>query len=375
MKIEFYRHSLEKEDKNEVAKVLDSVFLTSGEWTKAFERKLADYVESRYAVGLTSCTNALEITLKYFGIEQGDEVITTPMSFIATANAVEYCGAKPVFVDVEPDTANINADLIESVVTPRTKAILPVHLYGHMCDMGRIRKIADKHGLKVIEDAAHCMEGQRDGIKPGQVGDAACFSFYATKNITCGEGGAVSCNDPEMYDWLFKARMHGMTKNAADRYSKKYEHYDMDFLGFKCNMSNIQAALLIHQIERIETLLSARQRIAQRYDEAFLGNPGIKVLGTLPGTRHARHLYTILVDPRKRDEYMHRLQEAGVGVAINYRSIHLMKYYRQKYGYKRGDFPVCERIGDSTISIPFYPKLSDEEAGYIINAVNSMTNS
>ena len=370
MKIEFYQHNLTPRDKSEVMKVLDSIFLTTGIWTKEFEQKFADYIKSKYVTGVTSCTNALEISLKYFGIRKGDEVITTPMSFIATANAVEYCGGRPVFVDVEESTGNINTDLIEDAITSKTKAILPVHLYGQMCNIKKIRALADKYNLKIIEDSAHCIEGERDGVKPGQLGDLACFSFYATKSITSGEGGAISCNDSGVYDWLLKARLHGMSKNAADRYSKKYEHYDMEFLGFKSNMSNIQAALLINQIDRIEELLSAREKIAGQYDRGFRNNPNIKIPSVLPRIKHARHLYTMWVNPEKRDKYLDKLQERGIGVAINYRAIHLMKYYQQKYGYKRGDFPVCEKIGDSTISIPFYPKLTDEEVRYIINTVN-----
>lgn len=373
MKIEFCRHNIDIWDKEEVLKVLDSVFLTTGEWTKTFEQKLASFLKSKYAVGVASCTNALEMALKFYNIGVGDEVITTPMSFIATANAIEYCGAKPVFVDVEKNTGNLNADLIEAVVTDKTRAILPVHLYGQLCDMKKIREIADKYDLKIIEDCAHCIEGKRDDIRIGQLSDMCCFSFYATKSITCGEGGALSCNDSEIYEWLNKARLHGMSKSASDRYSKHYEHYDMEFLGYKSNMSNILAALLIHQIDRIEDLLIARQKVAEKYDDAFKHNPFVDFPRVIPRSKHSRHLYTIWVKPEKRDEYMHRLQDAGIGVAVNYRSIHLMKYYREKYGYQKGDFPVSEKIGDATISIPLYPKLTEAEATHIIKTVNEIT--
>lgn len=374
MKIEFYRHNLAKEDKDEVIKVLNSLFLTTGDCVAEFEKKLAKYVGSKYAVGLTSCTNALELAVKYFGIGHEDEVITTPMSFIATANAIEYAGAKPVFVDVESNTGNIDASLIEQAITKKTKAIIVVHLYGQMCDMKRIRKIADKYKLKVIEDAAHCLEGERDGIKVGQLGDIACYSFYATKNLTSGEGGAISCNDKKIYEWMLRARQHGMSKNAATRYSKKYEHYDMEFLGNKCNMSNIQAALMVKQLDRIEGYLDMREKLARKYDKGFLKNKNIKTPAVISGGKHARHLYTIWVDRDKRDEYMHLLQDAGIGVAVNFRPIHLMKYYREKYGYKKGSFPISEKIGDSTITLPFYIKLSDKEVKYVIDTVNTITN-
>ena len=244
MKVEFYKHNISVEDKEEVLRVLNSFFLTTGDWTKRFENKFARYVGSNYALGLTSCTNALELALRCYGFGTGDEVITTPMSFIATANAVEYVGAKPVFVDVEETTGNIDASRIESAITKHTKAILPVHLYGQLCDMRAIRLVADRYKLKIIEDAAHCIEGIRDGVRVSELGDIACYSFYATKNITSGEGGAVTTNDATVYNWLFQGRQHGLNKQAADRYTKRYEHYDMAFLGLKCNMSNIWQSLL-----------------------------------------------------------------------------------------------------------------------------------
>jgi dTDP-4-amino-4,6-dideoxygalactose transaminase len=372
MKIEFYKHNIDQKDKEEIIKVLDSLFLTTGHWTHRFEKKFSEYTSMEYTTAVSSCTNALEVALKYFGIKEGDEVITTPMSFIATANAIEYCGAKPVFVDVESKTGNIDADLIEAAVTRKTKAILPVHLYGHMCDMEEIARIAKKNNLKVVEDCAHCIEGGRNGIRPGQLADAACYSYYATKSLTCGEGGAICCHDMEMNEWFQKASQHGMSKNAADRYSKKYEHYDMEFLGFKCNMSNIQAALMIHQLDRMSDLLLKRKKIVSIYNESFQSHPGIHLPVVLQNTHHAHHLYTLWVDPVKRDKYMHLIYEKGIGVAVNYRPIHLMKYYIDKYGYKKGSFPNCEKIGCSTISIPLYPKLKEEEIEYIINTTNAL---
>lgn len=368
-KVEFFRHEVGEADKKEVLAVLDSLFLTTGDWTKKFETNLAKYVGASYAVGLMSCTHALEFSLRYYNIGPGDEVITTPMSFIATANAIEYVGATPVFVDVEPNTGNLDAALVERAITARTKAILPVHLYGQLCDMKALRKIADTHGLKIIEDAAHSIEGKRGGVGVGELGDIACYSFYATKNITSGEGGAITCHDQKIYEWMLKARQHGMSKEAADRYTKKYEHYDMEFLGFKCNMNNIQAALLLHQLERIETLLAKRETLARRYDQAFCGHTGIRLPTVLPNSVHSRHLYTIWVNAGRRDEYMHALQDSGIGVAVNFRAIHLMKFYREKYSYTRGQFPVAELIGDSTISIPLYPKLTEDEAQCVIDAV------
>lgn len=372
MKIDFYKHSLDASDKTKVQEVLNSLFLTTGEITGQFEKKFADLVGSKFAVGLSSCTMALELALRYFNIGPGDEVITTPLSFIATANVIETVGAKPIFVDVEPATGNIDATKIASMINNRTKAIIAVHLYGQMCDMVELRKIADKNNLKIIEDSAHCIEGARDGVRVGQLGDVACYSFYATKNLTCGEGGAITCNDSTMSEWFIKARQHGMNKGASDRYSKRYEHYDMEFLGCKCNMSNIQAALLVNQIDRLSALLNEREKIAQRYNQGFSGNEFINMPTVLNNSVHARHLYTILVNSEKRDIYMCALQDAGIGVAVNFRPIHLMKYYREKYNYKPGTFTIAENIGSRTITLPFYPKLTNEEIDYVIDEVNKI---
>lgn len=372
-RIEFFKHNLSVKDKKECLNILDSLFLTTGEHVKLFEKKFSQYLGAKFAVGVTSCTDALFLALKCIGIKDNDEVITTPLSFIATSNAIEYCGAKPIFVDVERETGNINTDLIESAITKKTKALLIVHLYGQMCDMRKIRKIADKYNLKIIEDCAHCIEGTRYGIKPGQLGDLACFSFYATKNITSGEGGAIVTNNEEYYNWLFKARLHGMSKNALDRYTKKYEHYDMEFLGYKCNMNNIQASLLINQMDSMEKFLAKKEKIATVYDRKFRSNQRLKLLKVLPRTKHARYVYTILVEPEKRDDYLKILQENGIGVAVNFRPIHLMKYYREKYQYHEGDYPVAEEFGSSTITIPLYPKLKTGEISFIINTVNGVT--
>lgn len=369
MKVEFFKHNIDEEDIARAERVIRSIFLTTGEEVNIFEDALASYLGAKHAVGVTSCTAGLHLSLLAYDIGPGDEVITTPMTFIATANAILHAGAKPVFVDVEPETGNIDVRQIESVITPKTKAILPVHLYGQMCDMIAIRKIADQYGLVVIEDCAHTLEGTRDGIKPGQLGDTACFSFYATKNITSGEGGAVVTNSSEIAEKIKLLRLHGMTKNAAERYMAKYQHWDMELCGWKYNMDNIQASLLIGQLKRIENLLMRREEIAQRYEKAFSQVEEINFPKVLKNSRSARHLFTIWVDPSKRDEILRALQEEGVGVAVNFRAIHLLKFYREKFAYRRGMFPEAERIGDSTISIPLYPRLTDEEVRYVINSV------
>lgn len=365
-RVEYFRHNLEAQDKAELMKVLDTVFLTTGTVTKEFEEKFARYLDVKHTVGVMSCTHALELCLRYFNIGAGDEVITTPLSYVATANAIEFMGAKPVFVDVEWTTGNIDPLLIEAAITPRTKAIIPVHLYGQMCNMTVIKEIADKHNLIVIEDAAHCIEGEHKGHKSGTLSNAACFSFYATKNITSGEGGAIATNDSAMAAWLLQGRSHGISSSAADRYTKKYQHYDMEFLGMKSNMTNMQAALLVHQLERIESLHAQRELLFKKYEQLL---EKFEKPQTVPEARHAYHLFSIWV--KNRDQLIDYVDEKGIGVAVHYRPAHLMSYYVKKYGYKKGDFPIAEYIGDSTLSLPLYPTLSVESVEYVCDVVKS----
>lgn len=366
MKVEFFKHNINDTDIARVNEVLHSIFLTTGQTVKTFEDDFAAYLSVPHCIGVTSCTAALHLCLLAWEIGEGDEVITTPMSFCATSNAIMHAGATPVFVDVEEDTGNINAELIEAKITEKTRAIIPVHLYGQMCDMKKIRQVADRHGLVIIEDAAHCIEGVRDGIRVGELGNAACFSFYATKNITSGEGGAISTNDSGKANLLKMLRSHGIDRTASDRYTNKYQHWDMPILGWKYNMDNIQAALLIGQLKRIDQLWGERERISGLYDEAFSGRKNIKCMKAVPDSRHARHLYTARVPPGKRDHILHALQEKEMGVAVNYRPIHLLKYYRKKFGYKEGDFSMAENIGSETISLPLYPKLTGGEQERVI---------
>lgn len=369
MKVEFYRHNIGQAEKERVLAALDSIFLTTGEITTEFEQNLANYLGITATIGLMSCTAALHLALLAFDIGPGDEVITTPMTFIATANTILHAGATPVFVDVEASTGNLDANLVEKAITPKTKAIMPVHLYGHLCDMKALRELADKYKLKIIEDAAHCLEGTRDGFYAGQLGDAACFSFYATKSITCGEGGAIGFRDPNLADILRKLSLHGMSRSAADRYHGRYQHWDMELLGWKYNLSNIQAALLIPQLAQVEKHLARREEICQKYEKAFMDLPGVDFPKVLANTKSARHLFTIWVDPKIRDEKMFALQAAGINVAVNYRAIHLLKFYQETFGFQPGSFPIAENIGNSTITLPLYSKLTDLEVDYVIETV------
>ncbi|MCG2722567.1 MAG: DegT/DnrJ/EryC1/StrS family aminotransferase [Thermodesulfovibrionales bacterium] len=368
-KIEFFQHSINAGDRKRTDKVLRSIFLTTGKEVEEFEQQFSHYLKVRHTVGVTSCTAALHLSLLALGIGRGHEVLTTPMSFCATSNAVLHAGAKPVFVDVEEETGNINAELIEASITENTKAIIPVHLYGQMCDMKRIQAVAAKYKLKIIEDAAHAIESERDTIRVGQVSNCACFSFYATKNITSGEGGAITTHEKALDDSLKMLRLHGIDKGAADRYTGRYRHWDMPVLGWKYNMDNIQASLLIGQLARIEELWLKRNSLHKFYREELSPVRDISLLKTFSGSRHAIHLFTVLVPSRKRDALLWRLQDRGIGVAVNYRPIHLLKYYRDAFGYRKGDYPVAEEIGKRTISLPLYPSLRKSDVRYIVKAL------
>ncbi len=372
MKVEFYRHDLGKAELDAVEKVLRGAILTTGETVRQFEERFAQYLRRRYALGVSSCTGALHLSLLAFGISRGDEVITTPMTFIATSTAILEAGAKPVFVDVEPETGNIDASKIEAAITHRTKAIVPVHLYGQMCDMRSIRDIADRHGLFVIEDAAHCVEGMRDGVRPGELGDTACFSFYATKNLTCGEGGALVTDDDALAQRLRLLHLHGMTKTAADRHREGYQHWDMTVLGWKYNMSNLQAAFLLPQMDCLEENWRKREDLFKRYEGMLAGVPGLTWPKTLPGVRHAHHLFPVWVPGGRRDAVVKKLQESGVGVVVNYRAIHLLTYFVENFGFRRGDFPVAEHIGDSTLSLPFYPSMPGTHVASVADTLRNI---
>jgi dTDP-4-amino-4,6-dideoxygalactose transaminase len=369
--VDFYRHSLGEEEKAAVRVVLDSLFLTTGQKVYAFEKAFEEYLGVPAAVCTAHATASLHLSMLAAGVGPLDEVVTTPMTFLSSANAVVYAGGTPVFVDVNPATANIDVGAAAAAITPRTKAIVAVDLYGLMADMVALRAIADRHGLALVEDAAHCVEGRRDGFGPGQLADYGCFSFYATKNLTCGEGGAITARDGTKKNLLRQLGSHGMSKNAADRYAGKYQHWDMERLGYKYNLSDVNAALLLPQLPKLAERLRRREEICRRYEAAFRETPGVSFPIVPGGMMSGRHIFTIWVDPEKRDAVLAGIQARGVGVAVNYRAVHLTKYYRERFGFRRGMFPAAERIGDSTITIPLWPAMTDAQVDEVIAAVKA----
>lgn len=370
IRIPFYQHDLGEAELAALRDVFAGPILTTGNAVHAFEGELANYLGRGHVVGLSSCTGALHLALAALGIGAGDEVITTPLSYVASATAILQAGATPVFVDVERATGNLSASAIEAAITERTRAVLPVHLYGQMCDMKAIREVADKHGLFVVEDCAHALEGRREGVGPGKLSDAACFSFYATKNITCGEGGALAADDPELARRVRLLSHHGVAAMAAERQRDGYKPWDMTDMGWKYNMSNIQAAILLPQMPLIAERLARRDVLWAEYDRALSGMRGLSRIAAVKNARHARHLYTVLSDdPARRDAIVAGLFQRGVMAMVNYSPIHLTSYFRNRHGYRNGDFPIAEDIGTRTISLPFYPSMPREHVAAVADAL------
>jgi UDP-4-amino-4-deoxy-L-arabinose-oxoglutarate aminotransferase len=373
-RIDFYRHGVGDEERAAVSAAMADLFLTTGARVAAFERELAAYLglPTGGALGLSSCTAALHLALLALGVGPGDEVITTPMTFIASSNAILYAGATPVFADVDPATGLLDLAAAEAAITPRTRAILVVHLYGQMVDVTAFRALCDARGLALVEDAAHALEAERDGVRPGALGDAACFSFYATKNITSGEGGALVMRDAARLDRARRLSQHGMSAGAADRHGGTYRHWDMLELGFKCNMTNLQAAMLSPQLRRIDRIHEAREAIAVRYERGLAGVAGLDHPRVAGGAVSAHHLFTIWVPEARRDELLAALPRRGVGVAVNYRAVHLLTFYRERFGFQAGSLPVAERIGASTITLPLWPGLPESAQARVIAEVTSL---
>jgi UDP-4-amino-4-deoxy-L-arabinose-oxoglutarate aminotransferase len=370
MEIPFFKHNLSAKDIRLAAKVMKSHFITTGPVTAEFESLLAAKTGNRFALGMTSCTAGLHAALVALGIGPGDEVLVPAITFVSSVNVIEHAGARPVLVDVDPETGLMDLEDAERRITAKTKAMIPVHLYGQMADMRGMKRLADFRGLKIIEDSAHAVDAERDGAKIGNLSDVAAFSFYATKNITSGEGGAVVTNDEKLFQRMKTLRLHGMSVDAIGRYNRKTFHqYDVEFPGFKYNMTDIQAALLMNQLRNIEANTAKRERIAKRW-EAFLGD-----LGCFDFPRHrfgksSRHLFCVWVRQReRRDEVISFLNSKGIPVSVHFHPVHLFTYYRKKYGYKMGDFPVAERIGFSTITLPFYPQIRLAHQRYLMKVL------
>ncbi len=361
----------------EVADTIRSGWISTGPKTKKFEEEFATYVQCKYAVALNSCTAGLHLSLIVSGIVPGDEVIVPPLTFGATANVVEHIGARPVFADIDPLTLCIDPKQIERAITPRTKAIIPVHYGGMPCAMNEIRAIADEHNLVVIEDAAHAIGAKYQGKMIGTLSALTNFSFYANKNLSTAEGGMVTTDDAELEAKLRVYHLHGLSRDAWKRYhTKEFSMSEVVVPGYKYNMTDIQASLGIHQLRKQEQFIARREEIAAFYDEAFSECAGL--VRTVPrphdGTsRHVLHLYVLLLDLARlsvnRNRVISALLAENIGVSMHFWPLHMHPYYREKYGYKPDDYPVARRVGESVLSLPLVPQMTKHDAQDVVDAV------
>ncbi len=390
----FSRPLIGEEEIAEVVDTLRSDWITTGPKVKHFEEEFSTFAGAPGALALSSCTAALHVSLIALGIGPGDAVITTPMTFCSSIHTIEHVGARPILVDVEPDTLNIDPRRVEAAVTNshRLKAILPVHLYGHPCDMDAISEIARKHSLAVIEDAAHALPAKYKGRTIGallthdqktQLADsrrlvagprsAVCFSFYATKNLTTGEGGMLT-GDAELLSEARTWSLHGMTHDAWNRYSMKGSwYYEVVCPGFKYNMSDIQAAIGLHQLRKLPAFHVRRREIVSRYSAAFSRFEEVQTPTERPEVEHAWHLYVLRLNLQTlaidRGRFVEELKARKIGTSVHFIPIHLHPYYREKYGFRPDDFPVAHQEYERLISLPLYPRMTDSDVDDVIGAV------
>ncbi|MEA2235582.1 MAG: hypothetical protein QOC81_306 [Thermoanaerobaculia bacterium] len=370
----FARPDIDDDEIREVTEALRSGWVTTGPKTKQFEREFAAAVGAKHAVALNSCTAALHLSLEAAGVGPGDEVITTPYTFAASAEVIRYFDARPVLVDVDVETLNIRPELIEPAVTTRTKAIIPVHIAGVAANLDPIIDIARRHHLAVIEDAAHSFPTRYKGRLIGSIGDLTCFSFYATKTITTGEGGMITTNDDALAERCRIMSLHGISKDAWKRYTAEGSwYYEIIAPGFKYNMTDIAAALGLAQLRKAERMFRRREQIAGRYTEAFAGMPELQVPGAPAYSTHAWHLYMLRLHLDRlsidRAAFIDCLRERNIGVSVHFIPLHVHPYYRETYGYAPEDFPIAYREYLREISLPIYSTMSDDDVDSVINAV------
>lgn len=365
-----------EEEIKEVESSLRAGWLGTGPKVARFEADFSAYkgIKETHVAAVNSCTAALHLSMIAAEIGPGDEVITTALTFCATVNAVIHAGATPVLADIDPQTMNIDPKQIERRITPRTRAILPVHFAGRCCDMDAIMGIARRHRLKVIEDCAHAIESEYHGVKAGTFGDFGCYSFYVTKNVATGEGGMVIARKEDDIARVKVLALHGMSKDAWRRFSDEgYKHYHVVECGFKYNMMDLQAALGIHQLQRVEQNWLKRKQIWDHYQEAFHNLPLTRPADPEPLTRHAHHLYTILIDEKRsgiaRDDFLNEMTKRRIGVGVHYLSIPEHPYYQETFGWKPEEFPNAMRIGRQTVSLPLSARLSNRDVDDVMSAI------
>lgn len=366
----------------EIKEALNSGWVTTGPKTQQFEKEFARYVGAKYAIAVNSCTAAMHLVLEAAGLQAGDEVITTPYTFAATAEVVRYFDARPVFVDVDPDTLNMNPELIESAITPCTKAIIPVHFSGLSVDLDAIYTIAARHNLVVIEDAAHAFPSKYKNryvgtaTQPG-MNSAVCFSFYATKTITTGEGGMICTDDEAFAERCRIMALHGISKDAWKRYTAEGSwYYEIIAPGYKYNMTDIAAGMGLAQLRKAETMWQRRLEIAQSYNDAFSTMPELQIPTDRNDCQHAWHLYPLRLNADlltiSRNQFIEELKQLNIGTSVHFIPLHLHPYYREKYHYQPNDFPVAFREFEREISLPIYSKMTDQDTADVIQSVREL---
>jgi dTDP-4-amino-4,6-dideoxygalactose transaminase len=373
----FAQPLLGEEEIDEVVHCLRSGWLTTGQKVKQFEREFTEFTGARHALAVNSCTAALHLALEAVGVGPGDEVITTPMTFTATAAVIEHLGARPVLADVEARTLNIDPAQIERRLSARTKAILPVHFAGQACDMDAIAAIARDRGIPIIEDAAHAIPTRYKGRLVGTLSDVTCFSFYATKNVTTGEGGMVTTDRDDLMERMRLMHLHGMSKDAWKRYTQAGSwSYEILAPGFKYNLTDIAAAIGVHQLRKAEDFRRRRLAIADEYDAALGGLPGVSLPQVDDREGHGWHLYVIQVDPEQltigRDQFIERLVARNIGVSVHFIPLHIHPYYRDRYSLQPSDYPNAFAAYERILSLPIYAKMSDADARHVADAVRDI---
>jgi len=364
--------TIEDEEIAEVVETLRSGWLTMGPKTIELEGLISNYTGARQAVAVNSCTAALHLSLIALGIGCGDEVITTPFTFAATGNTILNVGARPVFVDIKKDTFNIDPEKIEEKITSNTRAIVPVHYAGQSCDIKAVLDIARDHNLHVIEDAAHAIGSEYDGKKIGTFGTTTCFSFYVTKNMTTGEGGAITTDDEALADRLRIMRLHGISKDAWNRYSEKGKwYYEIESAGWKCNMTDIQASLGIPQIKKLEGFIELRRRYAHIYSRTLGELRGVITPYEDPRALHIYHLYPMLLEGYSRDSFIEEMNKRGIGCSVHFIPLHLHPLYRSM-GFREGDYPNAEWVYKREVSLPLYPRMTPEDLDRVITSVQDI---
>lgn len=369
-----------EEEINEVVASMRSGWLGTGPKVIRFQEEFAAYRGAPHAVAVNSCTAALHLSMLAVDVGPGDEVITTPLTFCATVNAIIHTGATPVLADVDPRTMNIDPDQVRRVITPRTKAIVPVHFAGRPCEMDALCEIAKTHQLTIIEDCAHAIETAYKGRSAGLFGDYGCFSFYVTKNITTAEGGMILTREQRNAERIRTLALHGMSQDAWRRFSDEgYNHYRVVEAGFKYNMTDLQAAIGLHQLRKVTKFWKRRQELWRYYERALADLPISLPEGPAPDTVHGYHLYTILVDEAKtgisRDAFLSAMHALHIGTGVHYLSIPEHPYYRERFGWRPEAYPYAQRIGQQTVSLPLSPKLTDSDARDVVEAVKAVLTS